>query len=306
MDYTNRTTTKYLNIDTRINNNEDCPFAEYTIRLPEKIHNVKSLSIVNIELPITFFNISACMNNNFFKVTRFNAFDNIRNRENECTIIILPDDNYTVSSLVSTLEILLRINILTKDLLVKSSPTNTIEFFSNRSQYTLDFAIDLLGNDDNRFFKSKFGWLLGFRFPCYTIKSNTGIVAETICDLTMPRYLYLSIEDCNDTKNAFFSSLFSSYHNKNIIARIALDNNTVQYGSVLPANLSNGFLVSDIRKFEYPIELRKLKIKVLNEFGCAISLNGFEISFLMNIEQEICRSVTDVLDQSSQNFYIIQ
>ena len=286
------TRTKYVNIDTRINNNENCPFAEYTVRLPEKIHHVKSMSIINIEIPITFFNISSCMNNNFFKVTCVNAFDNIRlNKERENIILILPDDNYTVSSLVSTLEILLRINNITKDLLVKLSPTNTIEFFSNKNQYIIDFAIDLLGNDDGRFFKSKFGWLLGFRFPCYTIESNTGIVAETICDLTMPRYLYLSIDDCNDINKTFFSSLFCSHHNKNIIARIALDNNTFQYGSVLPANLSNGFLVSDIRKYKCPFELRKLKIKILNEFGYPISLNGFEISFLMSIEQEIC--ITD-------------
>ena len=41
MNYTNRTRTKYVNIDTRINNNENCPFAEYTVRLHEKIHNVR-------------------------------------------------------------------------------------------------------------------------------------------------------------------------------------------------------------------------------------------------------------------------
>lgn len=55
METTKMTRTKYINIDSRINNNENCPFAEYTIRLPEKIHHIKSLSIVNIEIPITFF-----------------------------------------------------------------------------------------------------------------------------------------------------------------------------------------------------------------------------------------------------------
>lgn len=296
MDSTKMTSTKYVNIDTRINNNEIYPFAEYTIRLPEKIHNVKSLSIVNIEIPITFFNISQCMNNNFFKVTCINAFDDVRTREKNNIIIVLPDDNYSVSSLVSTLEILLRINNITKDLLVKLSPTNTIEFFSNKNQYILDFAIDLIGNDDNCFLKSKFGWLLGFRFPNYTIEPNTGIVAETICDLTTPRYLYLSIDDCNDIKKTFFSSMFSSHHNKSIIARIAFDTRTFPYGSILPANLFNGFLVSDIRKYKHPFELRKLKIKVLNEFGYPICLNGFEISFLMSIEQEF--SITENINQN--------
>ena len=59
----------YINVDTRIYDDDYQLLSEYYICLDEKVHNVKSISITCIEIPITFFNISFCMNNNYFKIT---------------------------------------------------------------------------------------------------------------------------------------------------------------------------------------------------------------------------------------------
>jgi hypothetical protein len=73
---------------------------------------------------------------------------------------------------------------------------------------------------------------------------------------------------------------------KYIIARITMEYNTFPYGSVLPANIVNGLLISDIRHYKEKIRLEDLEIRIVNEFGFPICFNGFEISFCMVVEYE--------------------
>lgn len=282
---TTTTHTKYINIDTRLLHNEPCVFSEYFIRLYEKIKNVKSLSIASIELPISYYNISCLKNNNYFNVTKINSQFGEQGREH---IIVLPDDNYTIQSIVSTLQIIFKNNDELKDLEVSVTPTNTIQFYSRTSEFDIDFIVNKVGFTEEFCVKTKLGWILGFRNPSYSIRMNSGIIAETTCDLSFPRYVYLSLEfHCEDNKGhhyAFDSSLFHSCLDKNIIARITIDNNGYPYGSILPANLVNGFLISDIRKFHHSIDIKKIKIKIIDEFGFLMNLNGFDVSFLISYE----------------------
>lgn len=133
------------------------------------------------------------------------------------------------------------------------------------------------------------GWILGFRFPNYTVEPNSIVTAETICDFTRPRYLYLSIENCHKEykKHSFDSCLFLDHVDKHIISRITLENRGFPYGSLLPANIVNGLLVSDTRIFREPIKMKKLHIKILNEYGYVMNLNGFDVSFLLILEKSI-------------------
>ena len=62
--------TKYINIDARFSNEfPSFPFSDYYVELQETVHNVKSLSIACIEIPISFFNVCDALENNCFKVT---------------------------------------------------------------------------------------------------------------------------------------------------------------------------------------------------------------------------------------------
>jgi hypothetical protein len=59
--------TKYLNINARFSNEfPSFPFSDYYVQLQGTIHNVKSLSISSIEIPISFFNICDALENNCF------------------------------------------------------------------------------------------------------------------------------------------------------------------------------------------------------------------------------------------------
>lgn len=280
--FSNPSRTKYITIDTRSSNNEFFPLSEYCIHLPDEIHHIKSMSISCIEIPITFYNISTYMYNNFFRII------NDTNAVYEAIMVSLPDDNYTISNICQALQNAILCSCIGDNLTVSLSPTNTIEFKSKSGRYTLQFDTDIAGNVDTKCWKSKLGWILGFRFPNYTIEPNSVVTAETICDFTRPRYLYLSIDVCHNEhkKHSFDSSLFFDHVDKHIIARITLENRGFPYGSLLPANLFNGLLVSDTRNYREPIKIKKLKIKLLNEYGYVMNLNGFDVSFLLILEQE--------------------
>jgi hypothetical protein len=89
--------TKYINIDTRFSNEFVCfPFADYYIELQETVNHVKSLSIVCIEIPISFFNICDALENNCFKIT------DIDDQKNQA-IIKIKDEHYTKESLIETI-----------------------------------------------------------------------------------------------------------------------------------------------------------------------------------------------------------
>jgi len=105
-----------------------------------------------------------------------------------------------------------------------------------------------------------------------------------------PRYLYLEVienrERSCENKNGylFTSSIICSRNSKYIIGRITLDYKNYPDGSILPANLFNGLLISGIRKYHKPIHLCNLRFRLLNEIGVPIFLNNERISFCAQVE----------------------
>ena len=80
--------------------------------------------------------------------------------------------------------------------------------------------------------------------------------------------------------------MLCSQLSKYIIARITMDYKNFPYGETLPANLYNGFLLSDTRHYKEKIKLDEIDVQLVNEFGFPINLNGIEITFCMVIEYE--------------------
>jgi hypothetical protein len=136
-------------------------------------------------------------------------------------------------------------------------------------------------------FKSKLGWLLGFRSLSYTIPAGHTYSSESLLDLNSPRYLYLAIDEfTSGTQNSFISPLTNSIVNKNILAKISLDYDRYKFGFIIPANEYNGLLKSDIRSYNGKVNIQKLKVQLLNEYGNAVHLNGLDFSFCLKIEYE--------------------
>jgi hypothetical protein len=262
--------TKYINIDTRFRDEYNyLQNANYNITLPERITEVKTMKLTNIEIPMSFFNISANLGNNCFKVND--------------SMVIIPDGNYTAASLSAILNGAIYPLGLAY---VYNSDSGGSTLYSNLDPITVEFDVTSTGQPDKYNVKSKLGWLLGFRKILYTITS-AHTVSESFLDLNGSRYLYLAIDEFNKgNQNSFVSPLATSLINKNIIGRITMDINQFGYGTILPANHFNGFLISDRRSYTGKIDLLKLNIQLLNENGINMVMNGMDFSFCLEVEHE--------------------
>ena len=264
--------TKYLNIDTRFRDEYNyVSTVNYNVTLPERISDVSTMTLTSIEIPMSFYNISANLGNNCFNLTR----------NGTTTTITIPDNNYTVSSLKTALNAALWGYDLSYNYSGSNSTLNT-----GTGTVTVNFAVGSAGGNDKFNIKSKLGWILGFRNPTYTVTtSNT--FSEAFYDFNGPRYLYLAIDEFNKgNQYSFVSPLYNSLINKNIIARITMNTATHGFGTILPANLTNGLLVSDLRNYTGKIDLLKMNVQLLDENGNNMALNGLDFSFSLAVEHE--------------------
>ena len=283
----------HWNIDTRFRDDYDSYslttsgglIQGYTFTLPQPINDVRSISVNNAEIPISFYNISAAMGNNVMRVGT--------------TLVTVPDGFYTATTLKTALN-----GVLSGLVFDTSSNLNPYTSFKNTtgSPITISFAVKAsntcagvtkagagtpAADFDKYNVKSKLGWLLGFRSITYTIASGVTLGSEGLLDLTAPRYLYLVVDEfTNSNTNSFISPLPTSIINKNILAKITIDYAHYSFGQVITANPPNGLLVSDRRSYNGKVNLQKLRIQLVNAYGMPVHLNGLDFSFCLEVEYE--------------------
>jgi hypothetical protein len=278
---------KYINIDTKFcddyaNNrlnagNPSFNLANYNITLPEKINEVKSIVIRNVELPNTFYNISSSAGNHFFQITR--------TANGNSYMITLDDGQYDQNSLKTAINA--KIDAIWDLSSVNYNIINNISQISASQQYTIQFAVSSKGDFDKYNVKSKLGWILGYRNINYTINNGVSANSESIVNLLGNKYMYLAIDEFSKgNQNSFVSSLPGSQINKNIIAKIIINSYIYPFGSILPANNYDGYLMTDKRTYNGKIDLQKLNVQLLDENGFVVNLNGIDFSFCMEVEYE--------------------
>jgi len=270
--------TKYINIDTRFKDNyETDVLSKQTITLPERYTEVRNISVVNAEIPMSYYNISSALGNNSFIIKKLA-------NETDTEHIIIPDGEYTIDELCSKIAAYNRIAGVTVD---SYTYKINLTLADAHVESLIDFTIDGSGNRTRFGFKSSLGWLLGFRKPIVTtdIALNS---APSIPSITGPRYLYLVVDEFTSSGNqsSFVSPLPNSLINKNILARISVSKQDYPFGSIMPANLYNGLLMSDVRSYTGKVDIQKLNVQLVNEFGNVINLNVDDFSFCLKIEHE--------------------
>jgi hypothetical protein len=263
---------KYINIDTRFRDEYNySATSNYNITLPQRITEVKNISITNVELPITFYSISENLGNNAFKIMDNSVSD----------IFIIPDGNYNSTQLLSI------INEMSTNIEFEMDADNKIKATTTTGLYTIHFNIDSTGNFAKYNFKFRLGWLLGFRRPTYEMSPTKLLKAECLPDLSGPRYLYLVIDEftSNGNQSSFISPLPSSQINKNVLARMPISQTIFPFASVHPFNRSTG-LLSDCRSYTGKVDIQKLNVQLVNENGIVMDLNGADFSFCIRLEHE--------------------
>jgi hypothetical protein len=265
--------TKYISIDTA--NSEEynsMKTSVYNISLPERTNEVKQLCLKNIEIPLTYYNISENLGNNYFRITISGTSE----------IIKIGDANYTSSTLKTAIDTALS----GKNLTCTLTDNDKSSFTASSGTITIDFDVDQYGNKDKYNLKHKLGWLLGFRSTSYEVTATT--TSEAFLNLHGPNYLYLALDEYSKSgaNQSFLSPLFSSMVNKNILARIVVDHNEYSFGEVIIASDSNGRLLSDQRHYDGKIDLQKINVQLLNGQGVPMNLNGLDFSFCLEVTHE--------------------
>ena len=120
--------------------------------------------------------------------------------------------------------------------------------------------------------------LFGFRNGIYS--GNSSYVSEGVIDLNGSRYLYLVVDDYNNNvNNSFYSAFNSSILNKNILARITTQSS---YFNILSQN--NLSLITTPRQYFGPVDIQKLRIQLLDEYGRIVDLHNMDYSFCLTLQ----------------------
>jgi hypothetical protein len=133
-------------------------------------------------------------------------------------------------------------------------------------------------------YKQLFGWILGYREPLYTnvVEDEFGYTyykSESVLDLSGPKYLFLIIDDFNKSVNVnFLTASVKGLLSDNIIARIS------QKGQLFSIQSQNDFSVySEPRYYYGPVNINKLQIKLIDEYGRLVDLNNKDFSFTLRL-----------------------
>ena len=286
-----RVLTKNLNIDTRFRENYyNSSSTNFHLDLPIKFSNVLSIQLSAFEFTATYYIISKASGNNFFWINSNTSDESII--END--VVVIQDGNYSPQELISCInnyinttfskyvllsQLVFALNISgtsngSGKIIVGVSGNNTIIF-----SYSLNFQANLNGDPEYGVpLPLKLGWILGFREGYY--ENNLNYISEGICDTSGPNYMYLVIDDYNNSVNNNFVSAFnSSVLNKNILARISLQ--TASFNTLIQNNLT---LITTKREYFGPVDIQKLHIQLINEFGQVIDLNNMDYSFCLNLQ----------------------
>lgn len=279
-----------INIDTRFRDNYYTTSASnFHVDLPLRLTQVVSLQLSAFEFPTTFYVISQAFGNNFFVLEIANQ---------EPLIVTIPDGNYDGASLQTYINhFLSNVDIdgyNTIQFVVDSNTPNGSGTFggsgrmivgSNAEEgsqisFSINFLTDRYGNEDNQTpLPLKLGWLMGFRNGYY--ENNMTYVSEGVVNLLGPRYIYLAVDDFNNNVlDGFYGAFTSSILNKNILARISLQQGNM-FNYLSKDNMS---LISSPRQYFGPVDIQKLQIQLLDEYGRILNLNNMDYSFCLTFQ----------------------
>jgi hypothetical protein len=284
-----RLVTKLICIDTFFRSSyATTKSTDFTYTFPETINNVVSLQLSSIEIPYTWYIISADQKNNFFVVVI----------NSELYTVTVPDGNYTIDTLIFELqhqltnmekgitisaEIPQHLTLSTTPCLTSSAPQQYIKI-SGSGPFTLNFTTTG---------PISLGWILGFRNNIkydgsYYYSGETNYSGETIPMMSTNNYLFVDVDDFhnNHSTDSVISIIRNqqstpSYIGNNIMARMPI---TGEYGTILSTTHSIDY-ISKKREYFGPIKLEKMNIRILNRFGEVINLNQNDYSMVFEITQ---------------------
>jgi len=271
---------KIVNIDTKYRTDYDYrSYASANMVFGEKLSEVRSMEIVSVDIPMTFYNIFE--NNDCLQTG--NNYLRIKNGGTSKILTMTPN-YYTDISFVAEINNQLQNLSLSTD--ISYSIVNNKSFFKSKvSTYSLATNVDMCGNVYDSNIQNNLGWVMGFRDTSYNL-TTSGIASECILNLKTPRHLFLALNEFSQgNSNSFVSPLEKTNQSKNIIAKICIPP-TVKFGDTLCVNKANGLLVSEVRKYLEKVNIQRMNLQLLDDAGRVIQLNGADFSLCLKLVHE--------------------
>ena len=316
-----RTLMHAVNIDSRFRPNYfSTPSTDFRMELPEVQRKVVSIRVGSMELPLTFYAISESLGNahlmvkvgsDFYLIkvpdgnyeqswARQSRAAHIERTMNEALMkgvkLKAADDKNEVFETVGST------SPADTDLTYLVDRASGRSLFGSKgkiSSFTIYFNIEVKKAGDGQQvqidpatnMQLRLGWQLGFRASTYSVDLTTnggeGICSEAPCHITGPRYGLLSINDHQRNASSSFTVAFGeSSLDTNIISRINLAP-AVSGDGVFQSIDAPGLSTSLNRTREYfgPVDIQRLDVRLLDEYGRVIDLNGTDWSFSLAFEK---------------------
>ena len=312
--------TSVLNINTKFRNNyKNTKSTDFIYNLPFQMKNVSSMKYVSAEFANDPYSLNSNYGSNNFKIidkANGNAVHNV----------VIQEGNYSGHELAKEikrkiLELGLTNHNNTNDdnkAIIDVSFNNhnrkfnfTREVGSNVADpdtinFDLDFTYDkaLKTTEANSYttnFKTideqhlSLGWIMGFRKKIYTFaddykltddttygKYKKGLTSESQYDKNGSRYYMLMINDYNNNhKNVVISSYQQdTLVDNNVMAKLKYvvdsDDNSVDTECCLEVK----------REYSGNVNINRLQIRLIDEYGRIVDLNGMDFSFALEVETD--------------------
>jgi hypothetical protein len=312
-----------LNVDTRFRSNYYATKStDFVFNIPYKFENVTCMTLATYELPLTFYAISQQYDNNCI-LFLWDA-DASGNYTKQYTLLIPDGNYATTfqsgGSGAAAIETTINGILAGTALVAQTGLAFSVDKTSGRSIFACNSATDASGNvypggggylgamrivfnvnataasaagnsssqNDTRPLPYFLGWQLGFRTAMYEMRGSgvppPAAGSAGICLITGPKYVFMCIDDYNNNVNNYYASAFgSSTIAPNIIARLNLTPHQAgSFGVTGGESLSTSLTYN--RTYFGPVDIQRIRITLVDEFGRVLDLNNMDWSFALMFE----------------------
>jgi hypothetical protein len=270
-----------LNLNSCFRNNYyTSSSTDFQYLIPVEIKNVVSMRLASIEIPNAWYLFSSKQKNNYFNIEM-----KINNQISKYTINI-PDGNYDNDTLQHYLNTTYFCNSQLDHCLKYLKFVIDSHNFKSRFEIVQDsycyenicFSIFFLDELSQNLMNTT-GWIMGFRLPTY-LNISDQITSEGLFDGSGDRYIYLVLSDYQYNNNGTNIVGFDkSIMDDDILAKIPMIN-----GKLSLVIDDNNNPLTKTRRYNGPVNIRKIQIKILDKFGSIIDLNNMDFSFTLELE----------------------
>ncbi len=308
----NKAKQELLCIDTKYRKNYyNTSSTDFLYDLPFNLRNVLSISLCEISIPFSIWSINEKYQNNYFWIEKIISnqkkwyYIRLQNGNYQENKDIIEQINHALALAfkdnITNDGVYFNINERTKQSVFASSDASFNVYF-NRKPLDIDNGKIDTGNKNfslsqdndpgilNRNLMQGLGWILGFRRGEYKIEENDThdisyskvVISEGIYDNWNPKNLFLIVDDfTNNSNNAVINTFSESIGSSNILARLQTNLNFSSNNELTVPNPNMSIFSK--RTYNGPVDIKKIRFKLVDEFGRAVDLNNMDFSFALCI-----------------------